>query len=159
MILILLSTILSTLHPIHVSISEVEHNQKVKALEITMRIFLDDLELSIRNNKNEPELDLLNPGQNRTIDQLVSEYLGEKVKVKVDKKTLPVNYLGSEMDGPALICYIEVKNVKKFSTIEFTNRVIHETHQDQSNLINVNHLDKVKSLRLTNEKPTDVVSF
>lgn len=159
MILIFLSAVLSVLHPIHISISEVDHNPQVKALEVTMRIFLDDLELSIRNKKNEPELDLLNPGQNRTTDQLVSEYLTEMVKIKVDKKQLPIHYLGSELDGPALICYVEVKNVKKFTTIEFTNRVIHETHSDQSNIVNVNRDDKVKSLRLTNENPTGSVSF
>lgn len=159
MIALIFSTLIALVHPIHISITEVDHNPKVKALEITMRIFLDDLELAIRNSRNEPELDLLEPGNNRTTDQLVSEYLNEMVKVRVDKKLLPINYLGSEMDGPALICYVEVRNVRKFSTIEFTNRVIFETHDDQSNLINVNHMDKVKSLRLTNAKPTGSVTF
>lgn len=159
MILIVLSAILNLLHPIHISISEVNHNPKVKALEISMRIFLDDLELSIRNKKQEPDLDLLNPGKGRTTDQLVSEYLAEMVRIKVDKKQLSINYLGSELDGPALVCYVEVKNVKKYSTIEFTNRVILETHDDQSNLVNFNHMDKVKTLRLTNDKPTDTITF
>lgn len=145
-------------HPIHVSIAEIDHNAKAKSLQITLRIFVDDLELSIRNKNNQPEMDLLNPGA-KTTDELVGEYLMNVLKIKVDKKALKINYLGHEIEGAAMICYIEVENVKKFKTIEVTNRAILETHDDQSNLVNVNYLDKVKSMRLTNDKPTDQVTF
>jgi hypothetical protein len=146
-------------HPIHLSITEVEHNEKSKALQITMRIFIDDLETSIRKSINDEELDLLEPGKGRTTDELVKAYLQDKVKVKVDKKLMKANYLGNEIEGPAMICYIEVENVKKFTTIEFTNKVILETHDDQSNLVNVNYKNKVKSIRLTNDLPTASVTF
>ena len=158
MITAILAFVLS-LHPIHVSIAEIDHNQEAKALQITLRIFIDDLELSIRNKINSPELDLLNPGGAKTTDQLVKDYLTEVLKLKVDKKAVQTNYLGHEIEGPAMICYIEVENIKKFKSIEVTNKAILETHEDQSNLINVNYLEKVKSLRLTNDKPTGVVSF
>ena len=147
------------LHPIHVSIAEVEHNQQAKALQIILRIFVDDLELSVRNQLKEPELDLLEPGNGRTTDQLVRAYLADKFLVKVDKKQARANYLGHEIEGPALICYIEVEDVKKFNRLEITNRVILETHDDQSNLVNVNYQGKIKSLRLTVEQPTDAVVF
>jgi len=146
-------------HPIHLSITEIDFNEKSKALQLTSRIFIDDLELSIRNKISDEELDLLEPGKGRTTDELVKAYLAEVVKVKVDKKFARMNYLGHEIEGPALICYIEIENVKKFSTIEVTNKVILETHDDQSNLVNVNYKGKVKSLRLTNDEPTGSVTF
>ena len=146
-------------HPIHLSITEIEHNEKSKALQMTMRIFIDDLELSIRKKTNNEELDLLEPGAGKTTDNLVKEYLNETVKLKVDKKAVKLNYIGHEIEGPAIICYVEIENIKKFSTIEVTNRVILETHDDQSNLVNVNYHDKVKSVRLTNEQPTASVTF
>jgi hypothetical protein len=146
-------------HPIHLSITEIEHNEKSKALQMTMRIFIDDLELSIRKKMNDEELDLLEPGKGRTTDNLVKEYLAEHVRLKVDRKAVKINYLGHEIEGPAMICYIEIENIKKFTTIEVTNSVILETHDDQSNLVNVNYHDKVKSVRLTNDQPTASVSF
>lgn len=146
-------------HPIHLSITEIDHNEKSKALQMTMRIFIDDLELSIRKKVNDPELDLLEPGNGKTTDNLVKDYLTETVKLKVDKKAVKINYLGHEIEGPAMICYVEIENIKKFTTIEVTNRVILETHDDQSNLVNVNYKDKVKSIRLTNDKPTSSVTF
>jgi hypothetical protein len=158
MIAVLLSLIFN-LHPIHVSIAEIEHNAESKALQITLRIFIDDLETSIRNKANSPEMDLLEPGEGNSTDALVRDYLAEVLKLKVDRKAVKTNYLGHEIEGPAMICYIEVENIKKFKTIEVTNRAILETHEDQSNLVNVNYKEKVKSLRLTNQKPTDQVTF
>jgi len=158
MISLLLSFVL-WFHPIHLSITEIDHNEKSKALQMTMRIFVDDLELSIRKKINDPELDLLEPGSGRTTDNLVSDYLSETVKLKVDKKVVKINYIGHEIEGPAMICYVEIQNIKKFTTIEVTNKVILEIHDDQSNLVNVNYHDKVKSIRLTNEQPTASVIF
>lgn len=146
-------------HPIHLSITEVDYNEKSRALQMTVRIFIDDLELSIRKKVNEEELDLLEPGNGRKTDDLVKAYLADVVKVKVDKKQAKLNYIGSEIEGPAIICYVEIENIKKFTTIEFTNKIILETHDDQSNLVNVNYKDKVKSIRLTNDKPTGSVTF
>lgn len=149
----------ASLHPIHVSIAEIDHNEEVRALQITLRIFIDDLELSIRNKTSSPELDLLNPGTSTTTDQLVKDYLSNALRLRVDNKPLKTNYLGHEIEGPAMICYIEVPNVRKFKSIEVTNTAILETHEDQSNLVNVNYKEKVKSLRLTNDRPTGTVTF
>lgn len=155
----LLLSFFIALHPIHISITEVTHNEKVKALQLTVRIYVDDLETSVRNQVREPELDLLNPGKDRTTDALVKAYLAERFFVKVDKKLVKQNYLGHEMEGPAMVCYIEIENIRKFTSLEITNRVIHETYDDQSNLVNVNYQEKVKSMRLTVEEPTGVVVF
>src|SRR5882762_5937289 len=73
-------------HPVHVSVSEINYSEKDKALQITSRIFIDDLELSIRNNRKEPEMDLLAPKNGLTTDQLVSEYLKGHFKIKLDGK-------------------------------------------------------------------------
>lgn len=157
--LALVFSFLVSLHPIHVSITEVDYSEKNKSLQMTLRIFVDDLELSIRNQLTKPELDLLNPGEGTTTDQLVKQYLADKFLVKVDKKLMRQNFLGHEIEGAAMICYIEIENIKKFNTLEFTNRLIQETHEDQSNLINVNYQGKVRSLRLTVEKPTEAVTY
>ncbi|MEJ0031294.1 MAG: DUF6702 family protein [Bacteroidota bacterium] len=79
----LLFSLVLWFHPIHLSITEIEHNEKSKALQVTMRIFIDDLELSIRKKVKDEELDLLEPGKGRTTDNLIKEYLSETVRMKV----------------------------------------------------------------------------
>lgn len=129
--LALLFLLLSSVHPIHISVTEIEFNEKTKSLEIITRIFTDDLELSVRKQINEPELDLLNPKNGKTTEELVESYLREHFKIKLDGKLQAMSYLGHEQEGFALVCYFEIENVKKFNTIEVFNDVIMETHDDQ----------------------------
>ena len=147
------------LHPIHVSVTEIEYDEKDQALEIMMRVFIDDLELSLRNQFKQPELDILNPGKGQSIDALVRPYLEDHFKVSLDGIVQKAAYLGHERESEAFIFYIEVKNVKKWKTISVFNDIIMATHNDQSNLIHVYILDEVKSLRLTRNTPSDKLTF
>jgi hypothetical protein len=141
------------LHPMHVSVTEVQYNEKNKSFEIISRIFIDDLELSIRTEKNNESLDLLNPGAGMTTDQLVSEYISQHFQIRLDGKSAKINYLAHEIDDLAMVCYLEIEGVRKVNVIEVINSVIQETHADQSNLVHVTYKGPVKSLRLTHENP------
>ena len=148
-----------SLHPIHVSVTEIEFDEKEQALEIIMRVFIDDLELTLRNDLQDPELDILNPKKGTTTDQLVKSYLKDHFKISLDNKTQKTNYLGHEREAEALIFYIEVKDVKKWNSISIRNDIIMSTHDDQSNLVHVYVKDQVKSLRLTRNTPADKLTF
>ena len=147
------------LHPLHVSVTEIEYNEKNKSLQIISRIFIDDLETSIRTKLKDENIDLLEPKNGRTTDQLVSAYLSEHLKIRLGGKPAKINYLAHEIEDVAIICYLEIEGVKKFKQIEITNHVIQETHEDQSNLVHVTYKGPVKSLRLIRDKPTDVLIF
>ena len=92
------------LHPIHLSVSEINYSEKDKALQITSRIFIDDLETSIRKKLNQPELDILKPTGGQSTDQLVSAYINDHFKVKLDNKPQKLSYLGHEIEDAAIIC-------------------------------------------------------
>ncbi len=147
------------LHPLHVSVTEVEYNEKSRALQIVSRIFIDDLELSIRRQLNQESLDLLEPKNGMTTDQLVSAYLINRIRFKLDGKAAKINYIAHEIEDLAIICYLEIENVKKIKNLEVTNTVIQETHDDQSNIVHITYKGPVKSFRLTREKPTDILKY
>lgn len=144
------------LHPVHVSVTEVTYSEKDKALQITSRIFIDDLELSIQKQLGLESLDILKPKNGMTTDQLVSDYLRKHFIIKIDGKTTHIKYLAHETEDAAMICYLEIENVKKLKTLELTNDVIQETHADQSNLVHITYRGPVKSYRLVREKPTEI---
>jgi hypothetical protein len=146
------------LHPLHVTVTEIELDEKDKRLEIMMRIFPDDLEQTLRKKLNQPELDILAP-KNATTDQLLENYLKDNFKIQLDGKPQKTSYLGHEKEDDAFILYIEVSNVKKMSTIQVTNSVMTEMFDDQSNIVNVTVRGNVKSLRLTPDTSTDKLTF
>ena len=152
-------TFLLALHPIHVSVTEINYDEKEKELEIISRIFIDDLQAAIREEKKLSELSLLAPVNLGTTDQLVSEYIKQRFKISLDGKAQQVLYLGHEVEGEAILCYIQVKNVKKWNTIDVLDSIITELHDDQSNLVHVTVRDNVKSLRLMRDNPTGKLTF
>ena len=158
MLSFLLSWIIQ-LHPIHLSVTEVNYSVKDKTFQITSRIFIDDLELSVRASKKENDLNLLEPGSGRTTNSLAMEYVLKRMTVTIDGKPAALNFLGSEQEDLVLICYIETPVIKKFKTINVRNEVIHETHADQSNLIHVTYEGQVKSARLMRENPSEDFTF
>jgi hypothetical protein len=159
MILSILFAVLLGVHPLHVSVTEITWDEKEKELEIISRIFIDDLETAVRASNKQPGLDLMNPGNTSTTDKLVQDYLQSRFKIVLDGKVQPVHYLGHEQENEALLCYIQVKNVKKWKSIEVMNTVITETYDDQSNLVHVTVRDETKSLRLMRDNPSGKLSF
>ena len=155
----LIYSLLIFLHPIHLSVTEVTYSEKDKAIQITSRIFIDDLELSIQKQLNQPNLDILEPKNGMTLDQMAQLYLNEHLKVKLDGKPREIKILGHEIEDVAVVFYIEIENVKKIKSLEVRNDVIMETHEDQSNIIHVTYKSPVKSVRLVREKPSEVFKF
>lgn len=150
---------LSAIHPLHVTVTEIEMDEKEKQLEITMRVFVDDLEQAMRNDLKQPDLDILKLTTGQTVDQMVSNYLKSHFKLSLDTKNQEIKYLGHEIDGDAFIFYLEVAHVKKWKTIRLLNNSMTETFDDQSNLVHVSVNGTIHSLRLTATAPVGTVTF
>jgi hypothetical protein len=147
------------LHPVHVSVTDIVLDEQERELEITMRLFTDDLEFSVRNARNEPELDLLNPGKGRTTEELVREYVMQRFSVSLDGKKQHLKFLGIEQETDAIVCFIQAPDVRRWHVMEITNTVITETYDDQSNLVHVTLRGKVRSHRLTRHQPAGTFLF
>ncbi len=145
-------------HPLHVSVTEIFYDEKDKALEIMMRVFMDDLELALRHRFNNPTLDVLNPS-GPTLDEMMKGYVAEHFKVSLDNKSQKVRYLGHEQDGEAFVFFVEIANVKSWKKIGIVNAILTDLYDDQSNLVHVTSSGKVRSLRLTKSDPEGELTF
>lgn len=154
-----LYSFLLILHPLHISVTEIEYNEKAEALQIISRIFVDDLEVAVREKKSMPELDILNPNKGLTTQTLIADYLKDHLKIKLDGKPQQLNLLGYEEENFAFICYIEIEKVKNFKVIEVENTVITEIFDDQSNLVHITYKGPIKSMRLMKDKPSGKFTF
>lgn len=149
---------LASVHPLHISVTEIAYDEKEKELEVIMRVFTDDLETAVRAARKNESIDILSP-RGVTTDQLVKEYILLHFEVTLDGKKQENIYLGHEVEGEAILCYIQIAKVKKWKTIGVRNDVIQEIHDDQSNLINVTVDGVVRSLRLMKNKASGEITF
>jgi len=134
-------------------------NEKERRLEVTMRIFIDDLEQTMRKRLQQPSFDVLKPPGGLTVDNVMRDYLKNHFKLSLDKKDQPVTLLGHEVDGDAFVFYLEVDHVKKWKSIDIMNDAMTETFDDQSNLVHVTVRDVVHSVRLNRDTPSGVLTF
>lgn len=152
------TALLTLLHPFFVSVTEVRHNEKSKSLEISTRIFYDDLEEALAK-ANQTKVDILKPTDRESINRLLGEYLQQHLQVSVDGKSLSLRFLGYEIDNDAAWCYLEVPEVRQVKRIVIQNDVLFAERRAQTNMLHVMVGGKRKSTKLNNPESTATFSF
>jgi len=136
----------NSLHPIHVSVTEINHNAADKTLEISVRIFTDDFEKVLAQNYK-TRVDLINPDK-KAMDKLVSDYIKTNLTIRADSKPVNFSYLGFEKEDEVINSYLQVDNITTVTKIELVDKLMHDLFTDQTNLIHVTVGGKRKSMKL-----------
>lgn len=152
----ILIVLFSFFHPFYVSVTEVNHNAKNKSLEISSKIFFDDLENGIEN-ENHVRFDIVKPVDKAKVNALIANYIKKHLQIKIDGKLLTMNYLGYEIQEDAAWCYFEIPKVVKVSNIEINNNILYKLHSEQINMLNVTVNGKRQSTKL--DAPSSKASF
>ena len=154
----MLCTLSAAVHPIFVSVTEIEHNAKESRLEISCRIFSNDIEASLRN-QTKLKLDVLHPSDKSQMNVLMSNYINAHLKIWVNDKLLPVQYLGYEKDEEAIRVYLMAENVKKVKTLKVDDSILYEYKPEQISLIHATIEGERKSTKLNNPESTAIFSY
>ena len=144
------------LHPLHVSVTEINHNDTEKTLEISCKLFTDDFEKVLTQNYK-TKVDLINPPDRPAMEKLVSDFILTHLSIKADGKPVQLSYIGYERDNDAIYSYFQADNIKPVKKIDITNHILHELFTDQINLLHVIVGGKRKSYKL--DYPQQEASF
>lgn len=145
-------------HPIHVSITEINHNATDQTLEISCKLFTDDFEKVLSQNYK-TTVDLINPPDRAAMEKLVSHFIHQHLSLKADGKPLQLSYLGYERDNDAIYSYFQVEKLASVKKIEVVNSILHEMFTDQINLMHVTVGGKRKSTKLDYPEKQTVFGF
>lgn len=151
-ILIVLIYFFNMAHPFHVSVCDVVVNQDTKSIQISQRVFLDDMEQTL-NNTYGAKLIIDEESMKQVRDSLIELYLADRIEILIDGKVKEANYLGSEFEEDGIWCYIEIKGVKKLKELEITSSVLLDEFDDQANIIHFSKGDYEKSVKLDAGNP------
>ena len=145
-------------HKYYISFTKIDYSEKNKALQITMRVFIDDLQNALDDQfRINTELDTKK--EIADSDDYISKYISDKFMVKVNGQEIGYNYLGKKYDSDAVKLYIEIENIDQIESIEIQNRVLMELFSDQQNIIKLNINKKKKSFILTDNDDKDLLKF
>ncbi len=114
-----------------------KYNAKAKKIDVTLRIFEDDLTAVIQKNyQYTPDLSASKTDK-KTI-AVVSKYLNECIQLKVGNKTYPLTYLsGIENGDVGLIYRLEINNIdlNKAKALDLSIKLLMSEFKEQTNIV------------------------
>ena len=99
------------LHPIYISVTEIEHNAKEKSLEISCKIFTNDFESLLKKDISN-KIDLLHPQDKIFVEKTIDEYIQKHLVVSVDGIKKKMKFIGYEQVEECIECYFEIDGIK-----------------------------------------------
>lgn len=115
-------------------------------MQVSVRIFANDLESTLKKLEKEP-VDLFNPEHTEKVEVILAAYLKAVLKLKVNSKSIPLHYLGYEIDSESCWIYLDSEKCDLPQKIQVENAILYEHLTEQSNIVQIELGDKKKSAR------------
>lgn len=147
---------LSVLHPFFVSVVDIQHNNKDAALEISVRVFSDDLEKTLQNF-SKSKIDILKPANKAFVDKQLQAYVAGRLKITVDGKPVQFTLLGFEQQMESTWCYFEVTGVPAANKVDVDCSLLYDYEKNQVNIVHVKSKGLQKTYKL--DYPQQRASF
>lgn len=137
-------------HKFYVSIYQIDFVPEKRRVEITARIFMDDLNLALNQEFNAKS----QLGEKSETNQdlvVLQKYLAKHLKISIDGKEQPIVFLSKEIDNNVVVVYLKINDIKKISTFKIYNNALLEIYSDQQNIIQTNFYNKKRNFIFTGD--------
>ena len=138
-------------HDFHASLTEVHYNPKAGAFEVSLRVFLDDLQLALTQSFPGQDIEV----SSRRSEPLLLAYLNRHFQVRdAHGRSHPLSVVGMEQETDVAWLYLEVSCPQGYQEAMIRNSILTDIFEDQQNLLNVQVGSKKQSFLLTRDQPT-----
>ena len=129
-----LAPVAASAHKFYVSLTTVEHNAAEQSLEITMRLFADDLERVVARESGKP-LTHGQPGFDAAVFAVVQRALTVR---QADGRPLTLTWVGLENKVDVTWVYVEGKDVASTAGLTVRDAIFQDVYQEQVNMLHLN---------------------
>jgi hypothetical protein len=135
-------------HPYYMSVTEFEYKPAEKEVQVSCKIFTDDLEEALKK-ENKRKVDILNSAAKKENEQLLNSYLEQHLRLQLDGKPVVLKMIGFEQEGEAVWIYLVTTNTPAFKSAVVFNDLLYSYREDQLNIIHFKNKGERKSHRFT----------
>lgn len=122
-------------HPIHVSSTQIDLSRDRRSLEMTVRIFTDDLEAALKASGVPVSL---TQSPAAAVDSALSRYVGARLLVAANGAPLRRGTIvGHEREDEATLVFLEMPVAAPLTSLQVTQPVLLELFEDQTNLLHL----------------------
>jgi len=142
----LLILVLAFKHPFYISVTEVEYSSKTKEVGISVKVFPDDLEESLRKF-NGNKYDVVQ-GDKKIIGPVLDKYIKQHMRILLNGTAKSYQWMGYEIDKESVWMYFSITNQPGVRSIQVQSDLMYAYKQEQTNIIHIKLDDKRESFRL-----------
>jgi hypothetical protein len=139
-----------SIHKFYVSIYQINYVKEKKMIQITSRIFMDDLNSVLQKKFGKPT-HIGAANETAEDEALMEKYLLENFTIKINGQPKGILYLSKEIETNVVICYFKIKDVSKIKSVEIQNISLFELSDEQQNIIQANIFGTKQNLLLTSD--------
>jgi membrane-associated HD superfamily phosphohydrolase len=160
LVIILLYTILTSFntHKYYMGVFDVAYKKEKKAIQITSRLFIDDVEKALKK-KYHKNFYLTTKEETKDANTYLTKYLEEVLAFKVNNKVQKTVFLTKETDGDLLVCYSKITFKDKIKKLQITNKALTEIFSEQQNLLHLDIQSKKETLLFSKDKKEQTINY
>lgn len=149
-----------SLHKFYMGIYQVNYAPEKKVLQITSRIFIDDLNKALEKKYKRKTIHIGTALETPEELVLLKKYLAENFTIKVNGLLKPIVFLSKETDeDDVLVCYSKSIDIPKIKTIEIFNSVLMDWSPEQQNITHITAFGTKNSILFTDSSRNGVLKF
>lgn len=145
-------------HDFHSSITNAHFNSKNQSLEVSIKLFTQDLETALER-LHKPDLKIGSHNEYDQTDNYIKQYIEDNFQITTSGQKHPIVYIGKEVEAEVVYLYFEIQKFPEKSKIRVTNTIFFELFDDQNNIVNVDINRISKSAFITKQNPTKTINF
>lgn len=146
-------------HKFYVGVFQVEYAAEKKMIQITSRIFIDDLNNALEKKYHKKTFVGTEKETQADVD-LFKKYLAENFTIKINGQSKPITFLSKEVESSdVLVCYSRIKDIDKFKTIEILNAILVDWNSEQQNITHVSVFGTKRSVLFTESSRKELLKY
>lgn len=145
-------------HKFYVGIFQLQFAPEKKMLQVTSRIFVDDLNSALEK-KYKKKFHFGEANATPEEAAFLSKYMSENFAISVNGAPKTLEYRSSEMENNVLIVYSRIVGIPSVKSLEISNKMLFDFVTEQQNIIQTNVNGTKSNLLLTVDNPSGKLAF
>lgn len=155
-IVVLASSFYGKKHPYYISVVDIKYNTPQKTLQISTRMFTNDLEDALSKLQTK-KIDVLNPKNKADVDSILFLYIKQRFQIVINHKVQTLTYIGYEREEESIWTYLEIKKIATPTKLSIHTKLLYDYLPQQTNIVHIQVNEVKKSGKVTN--PDNTVEF
>ena len=145
-------TLMLSFHDFHVTHTTLHYNSDLENMEITIKVAIEDLELSLENK----ELRIGTLNEKKSSEEIIKSYFKNHLNIYGNNKIIDYKWVGKEISDNLhdIYIYFEISNFNqndKLKSLILENTIFIETAHNQSNIVLIEFEDNDYNLTFTKD--------